>query len=170
VRGVSNNLSGTWLSRLQGDDGEASPVRAGWTVALGFGLGTFPLLGVTTFMCAIVAKLARLKQGPIQLGNYAALPFQIILIIPFLRLGERLLGAERFTFDMGALMRSMPNVPEDVQRAVVYAQWHMIVGWAIVAPIAVLIVGVLATSMLKKMYGRSTLRSRVSPGTPGAAA
>jgi hypothetical protein len=71
---------------------------------------------------------------------------------------------------MGALMRSMPNVPEDVQRAVVYAQWHMIVGWAVVAPIAVLIVGVLATSMLKKMYGRSTLRSRVSPGTPGAAA
>ena len=115
----------------------------------------FPLLGITTFMCAIVAKLMRLKQGPMQLGNYAALPFQIILLIPFLRLGERLFGADRFTFDVGALMRSMPNVPEDVQRAVVYAQWHMIVGWAVVAPIAAVLVGLAANAVLKKRYERA---------------
>lgn len=130
----------------------------------------FPLLGVTTLMCALVAKLFRLKQGPMQLGNYAALPFQIILLIPFLRLGERLLGAERFTFDVGALMRSMPNVPEEMQRAVVYAQWHMIVGWAVAAPIVVAVVGMIAVSMLKKFYGRTAITPRVSPGTPGAAA
>jgi CDP-diglyceride synthetase len=170
VRLNSNNLSGTWLSRLQGDDGEASPSRAAWTLALGFGIGMFPLLGVTTLMCALIAKLFRLKQGPMQLGNYAALPFQIILIIPFLRLGERLLGAERFTFDISALMHSMPNVPESMQRAVVLAQWHMIVGWAVVAPILVVAVGMIAAQMLKKFYGRAALRPRVSPGTPGAAA
>jgi hypothetical protein len=155
VRALANQLSGTWLSPWQGDNGEPSASRAAWTIALGFGLGMFPLLGITTFMCAIVAKLMRLKQGPMQLGNYAALPFQIILLIPFLRLGERLLGADRFTFDVGALMRSMPNVPEDVQRAVVYAQWHMIVGWAVVAPIAVVLVGLAANAVLKKRYERA---------------
>jgi len=105
----------------------------------------------------------RLKQGPMQLGNYAALPFQIVLIIPFLRLGERLLGAERFTFDVGALMRSMPHVPEELQRAVVYAQWHMIVGWAVVAPVVTLVIGALASAMLKKKYGRSMFETIVSP-------
>jgi hypothetical protein len=148
---------------MKGDSGEPSPGRAAWTGALGFGLGMFPLLGVTTIMCGIVAKLLRLKQGPMQLGNYAALPFQILLIIPFLRLGERLTGAERFTFDIGALMRSMPNIPEEMQRAVVYAQWHMIVGWAVVAPIATLLIGALASSVLKKKYGRAMVETRVGP-------
>ncbi len=152
------------MSRLQGDGGEPSPARAGWTAALGFGIGMFPLLGVTTLMCAIIAKMFRLKQGPIQFGNYAALPFQIVLIIPFLRLGERLLGAERFTFDFGALMRSMPNVPESMQRAVVYAQWHMIVGWAVVAPVAILVVGMVASWLLKKRYARAASERRISPG------
>ena len=140
---------------MQGDDGEPKPARAAWTIALGFALGMFPLLGVTTIMCGIAAKLLRLKQGPMQLGNYVALPFQILLIIPFLRLGERLLGAERFTFDVGAMMRSMPHVPEEMQRAVVYAQWHMIVGWAVVAPLAAVLVGVVASTFLKKRYGRA---------------
>ena len=140
---------------MQGDDGEPKPGRAAWTIALGFGLGMFPILGVTTIMCGIAAKLLRLKQGPIQLGNYAALPFQILLILPFLRLGERLSGAERFTFDAGAIMRSMPHGPEDGQRAVVWAQWHMIVGWAVVAPIAAGLIGAVVSSFLKKRYRRA---------------
>jgi hypothetical protein len=117
----------------------------------------FPILGITTIACAIVAKLLRLKQGPIQLGNYAALPLQILLIIPFLRLGERLTGAERFTFDVGAMLKAMPHIPEETARAVVYAQWHMIVGWAVVAPIGALIVGVIGSSLLKKRYKRAAV-------------
>lgn len=123
-------------------------------MALGFAVGMFPILGITTIACVILAKLLRLKQGPIQLGNYAALPFQILLIIPFLRLGERLAGAERFTFDVGALLKQMPNVPESTARAVVYAQWHMILGWAVVAPVAAIVVGMIATTLLKKRFRR----------------
>jgi len=64
-----------------------SASRTAWTVALGFAVGMFPLLGVTTITCAIIARVLRLKQTAIQFGNYAALPFQILLIVPFLRLG-----------------------------------------------------------------------------------
>jgi uncharacterized protein (DUF2062 family) len=163
VRELSNQLSGTWLSRLQGDGAEASPSRVAWTIALGFAIGMFPILGITTIACALLAKILRLRQGPIQLGNYAALPFQIFLIIPFLRLGEKVLGAERFNFDIGALMRSMPHVSDEVARSVVYAQWHMIVGWAIVAPIAAVIVGLVAASMLKGRYRRALSPTKVSP-------
>ena len=48
-----------------------------------------------------------------------------------------------------ALMRSMPHVPEEMERAVVYAQWHMIVGWAVVAPIVTLVIATGATQGIR---------------------
>ena len=68
---------------------------------------------------------------------------------------HRLASASNSFVEADALMRSMPNVPEEMQRAVVYAQWHMVVGWAVVAPIVTLVIGALASSVLKKKYGRA---------------
>jgi len=76
--------------------GGKSVCKTAWTVALGFAIGMFPLIGVTTIICVLLAGVLRLKQASIQLGNYAALPLQIILLVPCLRLGERITGAERF--------------------------------------------------------------------------
>lgn len=124
--------------------------RTAWTLALGFAIGMFPLLGVTTIACVLIGALLRLRQTPMQLGNYLALPPQILLLIPFLRLGERLTGAERFAFDPSALLKGFPNIPESTARAVVMAQWHMIVGWAVVAPLAFVIAGVIAHILLRR--------------------
>jgi len=120
------------------------------TFALGFSIGMFPLLGVTTLVCVLLAKVFRLRQGLVQLGNYAALPFQLLLLIPFLRLGERLTGAQRFAFDVPALLRGFPHIPDSTARAVVMAQWHMIIGWAVVAPLAFLVAAMLAASVLRR--------------------
>ena len=130
-------------------DGQ-SPAKTAWTIALGFAVGMFPLLGLTTIACVLLASVLRLKQAPIQLGNYVALPFQILLVIPFLRLGERITGAERFVFDPPALLKGFPHIPESTARAVVMAQWHMIEGWAVVAPLAFLLAGLLAKAILRR--------------------
>ncbi len=125
-------------------------LKTACTVALGFAVGMFPLLGVTTIACLLLARLLRMRQAPIQLGNYAALPLQIVLLIPFLRLGERITGAERFVFDPPALLKGFPNIPESTARAVVMAQWHMIVGWAVVAPVAFGLVLLVARAVLRR--------------------
>jgi hypothetical protein len=67
-----------------------SPRRLALTLALGFVLGCLPLVGITTGLCVVVAVAFRLNFAAIQAANYAALPFQIALIVPFARLGGRL--------------------------------------------------------------------------------
>jgi uncharacterized protein (DUF2062 family) len=130
--------------------GGESVSKTACTVALGFAIGMFPLLGVTTIACVLLAKVLRLGQAPIQLGNYAALPLQIILIIPFLRLGERITGAERFVFDPPALLKGFPHIPDSTARAVVMAQWHMIEGWGVVAPVAFLLAALITKFILQR--------------------
>jgi hypothetical protein len=88
--------------------------KTAWTVALGFAIGIFPLIGVTTIGCLLLGGVLRLKQASIQLGNYLALPLQIILLIPLLRLGERITGSERFVLDVPALLKGFPHIPDKI--------------------------------------------------------
>ena len=67
-----------------------SPRRLALTLALGFVIGCLPLLGLPTALCALIAIAFRLNQPAIQLANYAAMPLQVALIVPFIRLGGKL--------------------------------------------------------------------------------
>ena len=67
-----------------------SPRRLALTLALGFAVGCIPLVGVPTALCAVLAFAFRLNQPAIQAANYLAMPFQVALIVPLLRLGSKL--------------------------------------------------------------------------------
>ncbi len=69
-----------------------SPRRLALTLTLGFVIGCLPLVGLPTALCALVALTFRLNQPAIQVANYVAMPFQVALIIPFVRLGSKLLA------------------------------------------------------------------------------
>jgi uncharacterized protein (DUF2062 family) len=76
-----------------------SPRRLALTLALGFAIGCIPVIGVPTVLCATIALALRLNQPAIQAANYAAMPLQLALIVPFMRLGRWLIsaGPTRFT-------------------------------------------------------------------------
>ena len=76
-----------WLS--QG----ISPRRLALTLALGFAVGCIPVVGIPTVLCAGLALVLRLNLPAIQMANYAAMPLQLILIVPFVRLGAWLVSA-----------------------------------------------------------------------------
>lgn len=65
-----------------------SPQRLALTLALGFAIGCLPVVGITTALCALVALALRLNLPAIQAANYAAMPVQLILIVPLMRLGS----------------------------------------------------------------------------------
>ncbi len=132
--------------------------RTAWTFGLGFAIGMFPLMGVPTLACVALAALLHFRQTPMQAGNWVALPLQIGLLIPFLRLGEKISGAERFVFDPPALLRGFPNIPESTARAVVMAQWHMILGWAVVAPVAAIVGAAIAWAVLRRLSAPQAVR------------
>jgi uncharacterized protein (DUF2062 family) len=77
--------SALWLS--QG----VSPRRLALTLALGLAIGCNPVFGISTLVCFGVAFALRLNLPAIQAANYAVMPLQILLIVPFVRLGGWLL-------------------------------------------------------------------------------
>ncbi|MGO9324481.1 MAG: DUF2062 domain-containing protein [Terracidiphilus sp.] len=73
-----------WLS--QG----ISPKRLAVTLSLGFAVGCIPVIGIPTVLCVGLALALRLNLPAIQAANYAAMPLQLVLIVPFVRLGGRI--------------------------------------------------------------------------------
>src|SRR5262252_4569475 len=68
-----------------------SPRRLALTLSLGFVVGCIPVVGLPTGLCAVIALAFGLNQPAIQAANYLAMPFQVALIVPLVRLGARLI-------------------------------------------------------------------------------
>ena len=68
-----------------------SPRRLALTLAIGFVVGCIPVVGLPTGLCLVIALAFRLNQPAIQAANYLAMPFQVTLILPLVRLGAKLI-------------------------------------------------------------------------------
>ena len=62
-------------------------------LALGLVLGTFPVFGCPTVLCAVAALALRLNLPALQLVNQLVSPLQIALLAPLARVGSHLVGA-----------------------------------------------------------------------------
>jgi len=62
------------------------------TVALGVGVGLIPFLGAITSVATLVALRLRLNIAALQLVSHLMTPLQLLLLVPLLRQGARLLG------------------------------------------------------------------------------
>ena len=86
-----------------------SPRRLALTLALGFVLGCIPLIGIPTGICLLLALIFRLNLPAIQAANYAAMPFQLALMVPFTRLGGKLTPASARPLDFALLLHMSPQ-------------------------------------------------------------
>lgn len=107
-------MSSRAMQRLQQYAGEwlrqgISPRRLALTLALGFAVGCFPVVGATTLLCTVLALALRLNLPAIQAANYVALPFQVMLLVPFVRLGGWLFtSGPRMQVNLAAMLHSSP--------------------------------------------------------------
>ncbi|HEX8659053.1 MAG TPA: DUF2062 domain-containing protein [Hymenobacter sp.] len=69
-----------------------SPSQLALTVALGVVIGSIPLMGAITTVATLVALRLRLNVAALQLISHLMTPLQLVLIIPLLRYGARLMG------------------------------------------------------------------------------
>ncbi len=65
-----------------------TPNRLALCVAIGVVVGNSPFFGTSTILCAIIALVFRLNLPAMQLVQAAMAPTQLLLIVPFVRLGE----------------------------------------------------------------------------------
>lgn len=78
----------------------ATPEKLAQSLAWGFTLGIFPILGTPSILCGIAGVLLRLNHIAMQTVNWLVYPLQIILIIPFLKMGNRLFGFDELDLSL----------------------------------------------------------------------
>ncbi len=85
------------------------PKKVSLCIALGVSLGIFPVLGMTTLLCAIAAIVLRLNMPAIQMVNFIVYPLQLILLAPFYGIGSWLFKQPNWQIIKGSLMDLIRN-------------------------------------------------------------
>ena len=81
-----------------------SPEALSLTLVLGLAIGTIPILGSTTMLCAGAAILLRLNQPLMQAINYLVYPLQLLLYVPLLMMGARMLDPTLATLTLAEIV------------------------------------------------------------------
>jgi uncharacterized protein (DUF2062 family) len=126
-----------------------SPRRLAFTLAAGFAIGCIPVIGVPTVLCAALALALRLNLPAMQAANYAAMPLQLALIVPFVRFG-------RWLFASGTHPAAMPAAvshPASLHLMTIMASLagHALLAWLMTAIPAVLVMTAAFTPMLRRI-------------------
>ena len=131
-----------------------SPHGLAWSVALGLALGLFPVLGATTLLCFLAALVLRLNQPVMQAVNYLAYPLQLLLLIPFIRLGERIFGAPRLPLSLFMILQAMKADLRGAMKFLRTSLWHASVAWTLVALPSAFLLAFLLTLIFRRLAPR----------------
>jgi len=134
------------------------PRQLAFTLALGFAIGCLPLLGVTTGICAVLAMLFGLNMPAIQAANWLAMPLQVVLLIPFLRLGHWLFpGASLMTLDRSRIVAQVTAAPWHTMEEMGGMFGHALLAWLLTAGPALLVLTLLLTPVLHLVSRRAAV-------------
>lgn len=80
-----------------------TPHKLALCLVFGTAFGIIPVIGVTTALCIIIAFILKLNKPAIILINFFVYPLQLLLLIPFIKIGEWL-------FDLGQSQLTISSV------------------------------------------------------------
>jgi uncharacterized protein (DUF2062 family) len=112
----------------------ATPERLALSIALGAVLGVLPAIGWSSTFCALIAFTWRLNLPAIQMVNYFLYPLQIVLLIPFFRLGEKLFRAPHLPIRVSQIYEMAHANLWGAVKLLWTTTWHAVVVWALIAP------------------------------------
>jgi uncharacterized protein (DUF2062 family) len=133
-----------------------APDRLALCVAIGVVVGNVPILGISTILCAAIALAFRLNLPAIQIVQAAMAPTQILLIIPFVRLGEWIVHAPRQSVSIKEWVALLQEGAGHAAAALWDAIFHAGFAWALLAPFAVF----LFYKLLTPVFARAAARGK----------
>jgi uncharacterized protein (DUF2062 family) len=136
-----------------------TPEKMALCLALGVAFGVFPALGWTTALCTVIALVLRLNLPAIQIANYFMYPFQIALLLPFFRLGEKLFGAEHLPLSVLQIRALIHAGPSHAIHILWTTTWHAIVAWALVMPVFVALLYAILFPILRRVLQKLHVHS-----------
>jgi Uncharacterized protein conserved in bacteria (DUF2062) len=113
----------------------STPEKLALSLALGATLGLFPVMGATSVLCLAAGVALRLSHPALQVANYAVYPLQVALILAFVRLGERFVGAPPMPFSIERLLVFFREDPAGFLGRFGLTGLHGILGWLALAPV-----------------------------------
>lgn len=155
---------GDWLRRRLRDPlvaelrQGATPEAVSAAVMVSLALAIVPFIGLTALLCLVAGRLFRLNHVVMQVVNQAAFPLQILLIVPFVRLGETLTGSRHFDLTPTAIIEEFGRSVPDFLEKFWLTGLHGLIGWAVTVP--------LACWLLRLMLRRTFRRLLPKPSAP----
>lgn len=131
-----------------------SPRLLALSLAVGLVVGIFPVLGTTTVLCTLVAALLRLNLVAVQTVHFLMTPVQLLLIIPFVRVGEWVLGR---TPQPLSISEGLALISQGAVNAIAVlwdAILHAMLGWVLLGPALLAVVYVILARVLKSTQHR----------------
>jgi uncharacterized protein (DUF2062 family) len=114
-----------------------SPDRIALTIGVGLAIAVIPVIGVTTILSVLAAWALRLNHPIIQMINWTSAPLQLLCILPFFRMGERLFGAPRFTLSLDELLAMGQTDALGTLSRLGTTAAHAVVAWMLFVPFIV---------------------------------
>jgi uncharacterized protein (DUF2062 family) len=129
-----------------------SPEKIVLCVVAGSVLSIFPILGSTTILCTVAAVVLRLNLPAIQAVNWLCSGVQLLLIIPFIRIGEKLFSATPLPLSLTQLAALFKADWIAFLRQFWVTLLHAIAGWGVVClPLALLSCWIMVRVLRKRM-------------------
>ena len=132
----------------------ASPERLAWSLALGLVVGINPLLGSTTLLCLVLAFIFRLNIAASQIANHLVYPLEVLLLIPFLRLGARAFHTPPIPLSPSQLLHEARAHPLRLSQELWVWESHALIVWSAVALIAAPLFALALTPLLQRLERR----------------
>ena len=130
------------------------------TIAVGLCIAINPVIGTTTIGCFVAAWALGLNQPIIQTINWTSYALQLLLIFPFIRLGEWIFRAEPERRSFAELAAMTKAHPVDALSGLGWTILHALVAWVLVAPF---VIGAVYAATLPLLRA---LRRRLSRSVP----
>lgn len=110
-----------------------SPSKLSLTIALGVIIGMLPIFGIASVVCALLALGLRLNMAAIQLTHYAATPLQILLLVPFMRIGGFVANRQAMPYSFSELYTLFITDTWATLQSLWFTFFLGFVGWVLVS-------------------------------------
>ncbi|MCX6918770.1 MAG: DUF2062 domain-containing protein [Verrucomicrobia bacterium] len=128
-----------------------SPQDLSLAVVVSLGLAINPIIGTTTVFCLVAGRLFRLNHLVMQTINHITYPLQLVLIVPFVRLGEMVTGAEALPLSPSLLFEEFQKSFWGFVAKFGMAYVHGLLGWVLVVPVTCFGLYFLLTRLFRRL-------------------
>ena len=142
-----------------------TPEKIALSLAFGIVLGIFPVLGSTTVLCAAAALIFQLNLPAIQLVNYLIYPVQLFLLVPFIRMGERLFRVTPLRLSLTQILTMVHAGMRHAVATLWLAEVHAMSAWLLIGLPAIFLIYFLLSRALRQVAASIGPHGNTAQGT-----